>query len=650
MHALLNFEGEAHFMAYLTDPADITPYQYYSKQVLDYLNTNMPDWTLIGLYGHERIRPIKPTLNQDLRQFAASLPYKLVTRGYAADTIPESLRHKVTVELAPDALAGPDASITLALSELGNDRLTLSYVPSSGADDAVVNDYGSLYSAPAYLINVKPQLRQNGTVVATGAGMGLGEQQTVTITFHTPTLTGAPIVNQIKAGSYSALIMQGLSASGERPSLGMQELRIQAGLNEQGQSSLDATFGQLLQNIGLLWFWDIKYERDFYATTQHVAYTRLPSQAIVTADLSVHYFFGIPQSVERIFYNMDVDMDVVAAAAQNGDNTRRKSFAQLAGLTGSFWEGGELEGVFKGPDISSVSIIKQATRQNIPIHTIDQSNLGQVLPLLALAPEDITDIRNAVNAGRQVIAPQSEVQIASWKGVGMIALDPANGQGLYLVSGGLAGGSACRKDGEDIFTPCKIDEWEKLVSNNLQVSIIARAMIVKWAASLWGTPYGFGCKDPDSPNDWCVENRPTNEWFGIDCSGLIARAYLRVGFDYFGTPNKPRNVEQQKAVVDAVGYAPDENSVKMGDLIFFDNTYDRLNSDNGKGIDGCCDDPLTHVGIVLNPDPNSIRWIAAQSGGVGQYTYGNCPQVSLYEEKTCIASYDFNSYGSVINR
>ncbi|OGI48202.1 MAG: hypothetical protein A2151_00550, partial [Candidatus Muproteobacteria bacterium RBG_16_65_34] len=334
MHTRLGFNGEQFLMDYLLNGADKTPYQHYSKKVLDYLKANQPDWTLEGLYGHERVSPLKPTTGGDLRELAASLPYKTLARGYAAGTIPDALRHKVTVEIANNPVYGSDASYTVALSDLGTQRLTLSYIPESAADDAVVDDYGSLFASPAYLVRVKPVLRKAGATVAVGAGATLGEKQTLLLSFQGPTLNIAPVANQLTAGSYSAIVFHGAESTRAVPSAVMQQLTKNAELNESGQAQFDDLLGQLLHAIGVQWFFNLVYERAFYATTAQVAYTRLPSEAIATADLSVSYWFGIPRTASPGPFTVDADADVLALAAIGNNTKRTKDFMLVAGMTG----------------------------------------------------------------------------------------------------------------------------------------------------------------------------------------------------------------------------------------------------------------------------------------------------------------------------
>lgn len=601
----LSFDGDQFMMDYIMNGGDKTPYQYYSKKVIDQLNAASPDWTLEGLYGHERVSPLKPPVGGNLRLLAASLPYKVVARGYTAASVPDALRHKVTIGIANDPAYGVDASFTVSLAELGRERLTLSYVPESSADDAVVSDYGSLFAAPAYAVRVKPILRKGGAVVAVGAGVTLGEKQTVVLSFHLPTISVAPVANRITAGSYSAIVVQSTESTLSVPSAVMQKLGKNAELNETGDVQFDELLGQLLHAIGTQWFFNMVYERNFYSTTTQVAYRWLLTEVMATADLQVSYWFGIPRSATPGPFVVDADEDVVAAAPIGGGSARAKHFMLLAGMTGSSWEHLVLEGFFDTPGVSSMKLLRAAVDQGVPIHRINSSNINQVLPLLRLAAEDIADIQNGVAAGREVTVSEAEIQVGSYRGVGLLVLDPDKGDGLYLISGGLAGGAVTAK---------AIAQWKKETYNKRFVIVLMRSLVLMYASSVIGTPYGWGCKNPYEPV--CEDKRAAPDKLGIDCSGLVQYAYHMAGFPYF----TGRNAEGQYKVAGQFGCYPPAERINSGDLIFFDRTYDKYEPKQSEMVPRQPPGPediLTHVGIATRSD----LWIAAESKMVGMYTF-----------------------------
>jgi hypothetical protein len=79
------------------------------------------------------------------------------------------------------------------------------------------------------------------------------------------------------------------------------------------------------------------------------------------------------------------------------------------------------------------------------VHTIILSSLKQ-------SEQILSDITNAVNAGKIVITPESPVTRFGWTGTGYLIQDPVTGEGAYLISGGTNGGELvdCRKQNEPL--------------------------------------------------------------------------------------------------------------------------------------------------------------------------------------------------------
>jgi len=556
----------------------------------------------------------------------------VLTTGYRAHIIPEILRTKVTIQLAVNPANTIDATYTVALSELGNDRLTLSYIPESAADDAVVEDYGSIYSSPAYLVRVKPQLRRNGVVVAVGRGLGVGEKETVILNLYLPTVRGYPVANEINAGAYSAIVLEGVESAIRIPSEAMRRLQENANSTTK---TIDNTFGQMLHGLGKLWFYDLQAEREFYATTLNVRFTQLPSELIVTNNLVISYWFGVPKNIIGKMYIFDADIDTMTMGSIDNLVNRKKDFMILAGLTGSAWEGYELENYFGGDAGSAVSIIKEAAKKAIPIHHINSSNMNQILPLLTLPQKDIDDIMSAVNRGSVVTVPQTLVQMEGWLGIGLIMLDQNTGGGPYLISGGFSGSySVCTNNIQtDPHKKCSKEEWEAKALQDAQVSWSARRSMIGWAKTKIETPYGWGCKDPlfvkYQPS--CAKNIETGKIDFFDCSGFVASAYARIGYHEF----LYKNAEGQYG---EVYYRPSFSGTRMADLIFFDNTFDKNRpKENGGdgGILGRGDDEYSHVGLVYYGGDvvvreDDISWIAAQGTKVGKYSLATCVNPPYY--------------------
>jgi hypothetical protein len=124
-------------------------------------------------------------IKQEFPILAGTLPYKKIVTGAKYSSLPDNLRHKlnfnVTIDIFDSELGTP-INITKSLPELAGKKITLSYSPATSADEAVINSYlpkphadGTPIqpnelstSLPAYLINLKPELRVDGIAIATG--------------------------------------------------------------------------------------------------------------------------------------------------------------------------------------------------------------------------------------------------------------------------------------------------------------------------------------------------------------------------------------------------------------------------------------------------------------------------------------------------
>lgn len=87
--------------------------------------------------------------------------------------------------------------------------------------------------------------------------------------------------------------------------------------------------------------------------------------------------------------------------------------------------------------------------------------------------------------------------------------------------------------------------------------------------------------------------------FNYDCSGTILSIYYRAGIDLTPSFNQARGngVARLYQIGDTNKLLYDAPVPQPGDLVFWDNTYDR----NG---DGKFNDPLTHAGIVISSAPD----------------------------------------------
>ena len=391
-----------------------------------------------------------------------SLPYRVVEKKAEFSEVPDELRHKIKFEVyqVSSSLLGsipassPDFSVTISMPELAGKRITLSYIPATQDDAALIEEYGGITNVPAYLVEMKPVLRVEGEPLAVGSPVTLGETQQFVMEFITPGGERDRVVNDVTVGAYYAV---GLNV-GKVPQRLIEKrianLKVIRYLIGKVNVSLDSILGEQLYAVAMSYFLELDMFNDIFAKTTDIVWFRQPSEIITSTGLSVDYLFWSPYMVDITGYNIDVDRNVYVTFSKDGDGLKTIVFMQSAGVMGSAMEHYVLEQAYNISSVSAVKIINIANEQGIPIYEINKDNVNDILPKLQVSDEVKAAIKNSVNSGMEVTIPQREIQYINWTGIGWIVLDPKSGAGAYMISGGLAGGGTAdekRMEGEKIF-------------------------------------------------------------------------------------------------------------------------------------------------------------------------------------------------------
>jgi hypothetical protein len=523
----------------------------------------MPTATIEDIIGAYNVQLSKTIYDQSFPYLLGTLPYKIIVEGSKYSEIADVLRHKVSLDISEDIFGGGGTTVTKSLPEINGKRITLSYMPATPNDEALVTQYGGdILSVPPYLLSVKPVFKVDGIDLAGGSNIGMGSAQTLKLTFYDPAHGMDMVENTVIAGTYSAIIIQCQKTPVEIVAIRMGLLRTNS--KNIDSVTLDDLLGELLYDIGLSYFHHLTFENDLYAKTFNMVYTKGSSEAVTTLDVNVSYLFGIPKSVSQGSLGIDVDRNISIPVSVTGDMSRTKQFGIISGMTSSAWENRIFEAFLNTPSVSAMRLIKYANQQGVQVYTIDSSNINQLLPVIQVSLDIKMDIRDAINSGKKVIIPETALQYFEWSGVGYVVLDTTTGAGAYMISGGFSGGGTAK-----ILTKPPISmrkdslEYAKLKEtffNNL----------VQTAESLIGTLRLENGKDPET---------------GLDCSGFSRYVVQVAGYEI------PDGSYYQ------YDYFKDNGMLfqtpEAGDLFFYKN-------DKGK---------IGHVGIVLDVSGNEITVI-----------------------------------------
>jgi len=290
----------------------------YQSQVETYIDQQYPNGSVGDLLGKREI------IAEDYPYLLGTPPYKTVVRGGAYAILSDDLRHRLTFTVQKDALDSAPLIFTKSLPELAGKKITLSYTPATSGDEAVIESYlpsphadGTAIhleelpaSLPAYLINVEPELRIDGQVVATGRPVTLGANEIFTMGFASPWIPEDRVENSITAGAYHAVALDlGRITQEQGQNLKARLESTKAKLEVQNFEDLtkDELIGDLLYTTALMYHAELSVMKQIAAKTGKVASVTWPSETIFKTDLLVDTLFGLPRSVSAGGMAMDAD-------------------------------------------------------------------------------------------------------------------------------------------------------------------------------------------------------------------------------------------------------------------------------------------------------------------------------------------------------
>jgi hypothetical protein len=452
----------------------------YQTQVKTYIDSQKANATVGDVLGTQTIK------TENYRTLMGSLPYRIVATANSFQTLPDNLRwkFKTNIYAADNISTGENFLIELnqSTARLAGKKITLSFIPASPADQALINSYLPKAHAdntpiqpselptslPGYLLNMKAEFRVDGQVVATTAGsftMGSTvKQQNQYFNPGTGAWEGGDD-NDITVGEYDAI---GLDLQG----MGAQQLiahqakltSTKARLDQFQQNPNDATpingmtkedlTGDIVQAGILNYFIRTNASDSLIANTSgEVVNYRLPSYGRFLTAAQPHYFFGVVRSVSFPGLMMDVDYLRYHAEAQDFDIAKRTTYMRKVGSAGSAAEHAVPELMFRDPNlaandpaqpqgVSAVKALAIAANQGQKIYALKPSNQAlhsAVLQSLQISADVKSEVADALAAGKEVTVHEKDIVVNGWTGSGYIVLDPDTGSGAYKIAGGANG-------------------------------------------------------------------------------------------------------------------------------------------------------------------------------------------------------------------
>ena len=389
---------------------------------------------------------------EKLPYLSPSLPYNIVSKMQVTDSVPEEAKAKVTFSLTESLygsifLTKPDCSVTMDVSEVFGKSVTVSYEPATNKDKKVIEEYGSIFETPSYLIKVLPVLHVDGEVVAQGNPVLPGTYTQVSVDIYESSMDVQHADNPVVAGGNYAIVMD-YGMIGEEEIL--REKEILSAMKEDIENMddadvySDAVMGQVLHAVGKAYLFETGIYDEMAAAAADVSSVDQVGELMTGHSPEVKSLFGAPVAISPAMLFIDVDMNTHGVASRDGNESAIKAYMLESGIMESYMESIIFEQIFEIPSVSTIGLLSEANSRGVGIVTITSEN-ADMLEKLDIDKAAKAQIKQAVKNGKTVVVPEEDIYYYEWKGTGYIILDTETFAAAYMISEGICGGSTSSK-------------------------------------------------------------------------------------------------------------------------------------------------------------------------------------------------------------
>lgn len=413
----------------------------------------------------------KPTLNdivggrkiteQKFSMLPGSLPYLSVVRGVSNIQLTSALQVQVTMGLGYNHIDGDYIQKKEApLYQLNQQNIIISFKPASKADEEAMKalspsgftDFNQLPNFFPSSIHVIPEIKCNGEVLLTSSVVELGEDIEIGYQLSIPKRNYLNLRDKVTSGSYLALAITGSNLSKKIFDSIHSKLQYtkqildQKDIDKTGSLTRDELLGDMF-TFGVQGYY-IEYisKCKVMSRKARVNYQAMPTIGTYGYEPYKKSFFGLNRGIES--HGMYMNIRVVQTLEETkGNKLERKQFNQQIGLMSSALEHqipehffNDTNGSSKVEGFSAVKALTIALQQGQRIYIINHENEVEALKNLKLDSLAMSEIKNALAVGKEVITHTEQIEVPGFKGSGYLIIDPDTGDGAYKISGGKNGG------------------------------------------------------------------------------------------------------------------------------------------------------------------------------------------------------------------
>lgn len=434
----------------------------YLRKLNEHVRNTKPGATNGDVFGSRKV------VKQEINGFAGALPYSTLVVGARYADLPAALTHKfryrVYASEYDQAFDSPMMSFEDSLPNLAGKKVTLFYAPATQADQDLIASYMpkphadgtpptpdefKAFSLPAYLVRLKPELRVDGVVRATGTPITMGTDLPASGAFTTYDLSRWDETSDLLTAGQATAI--GLNIQGiekrqlDQAKTRMEQARAKIQAGDVSGLTGDGVSGDIITTT--IWSYFSTVDHGGNASKGLSRMVDLPglSFGLAHVDIDVTYSFGFARSAKPSGILLDVGHLRNVRWSKDNDRNAWVQYNRTVGQYASAMEHHVPELLFVTPTtpaegISAVKLLAKAAAAGQKIFTVTAANIDRALPQISLRSDTVNEIRAAVLAGKEVTVHERPVEVNGWTGAGYTVIDTETGAGGYLLDGGANGG------------------------------------------------------------------------------------------------------------------------------------------------------------------------------------------------------------------
>lgn len=385
---------------------------------------------------------------QNLELIPNSLPYtSLLDLGTYA-FVPTELRHtlKFSVKDKNDNLVINNQ--TLFVSDIADKEMVFGYSAASTSDQTTINSFATIYDVvPLSIVNVKPTLRVNGSIIAQSASSTtLGQKQKYILEFLSPTRVNySSAITQVSVSTYSKEAI-----SGGSDGIAINTDRVISPELRPTQDTNTTSFvnDQFLYSSALSYIAQNQAAADELSEITGASTLNTATLASVNNGLVVTNSGGNPYSFSWVGLRIDAVVNTTYANRLGNVADNYKEFQTVLLSNASHLESEIFDQAYSVKSMATVKGIKLVNSGTFPGITMKKitSFNESVINTLNVSASTKIIFHSAVQSGKIIYTPTAPVTYGAWNGLFYVVKSADGSSAGYIIGEGLNGGySACTK-------------------------------------------------------------------------------------------------------------------------------------------------------------------------------------------------------------